>query len=325
MSSPSSPSPPSGSPLAQPEPWNLVASAYAAELLDQFAYFAGQGLDLARVGAGQRVVDVATGPGTLAVLAAKRGATVDALDFSAAMVGEFQRRLREQPVPGITVREGDGQQLPYGDSQYDAGFSMFGLMFFPDRVRGLRELHRVLKPGGQAVISSWTQFEGPFALMLDAIRAELPTLPFGQGKGPLSEPADIQVEMGQAGFASVDVQERVLVVPSGRVVMGEVVVVRFRAPAVFMVILLLGTSDPNPSARHWRRRFFFDLAPRGDIGPATRPCSSDSTELSQIYKYGISDYQSVRASWIGSKEDQPSCTARRVTCPKTPAARSATP
>ena len=214
MSSPLSPAPPSGSPLAQPEPWNLVASAYAAELLEQFAYFAGQALDLARVGAGQRVVDVATGPGTLAVLAANRGATVDALDFSAAMVGEFQRRLREQPVPGITVREGDGQQLPYGDSRYDAAFSMFGLMFFPDRVRGLRELHRVLKPGGQAVISSWTQFEGPFSLMLDAIRAELPALPFGQGKGPLSEPADIQGEMGQAGFASVDVQERVLVVPA---------------------------------------------------------------------------------------------------------------
>jgi SAM-dependent methyltransferase len=204
MSSP----PPSGSPLAQPEPWNLVAGAYAAELLDQFALFANAALDLTAIKAGDRIVDVACGPGTLAVLAAERGVTVDALDFSAAMLAEFQRRLRERPLPGITVREGDGQHLPYGDGQYDAGFSMFGLMFFPDRVRGLRELHRVLKPGGQAVISGWTQFEGPFALLLEAIRAEMPALPFGQGKGPLSEPADIVSEMGQAGFATVTVHPR---------------------------------------------------------------------------------------------------------------------
>ena len=185
-----------------------MASAYAAELLDEFNFYAGQALDLAGVTAGQRVVDVATGPGTLAMLAAERGAIVDALDFSSAMVAEFQRRLREQPLPGITIREGDGQQLPFGDSHYDAGFSMFGLMFFPDRVRGLRELHRVLKPGGQVVISSWMQFEGPFALVLEAIRAEMPTLPFGQGKGPLSEPDDFRTELGQAGFANVTVQER---------------------------------------------------------------------------------------------------------------------
>ena len=200
--------PPPGSPLAQPEPWNLVASAYAAELLDEFGFFAGQALDLAGVTAGQRVVDVATGPGTLALLAAQRGATVDALDFSSAMVAEFQRRLREQPLAGVTVREGDGQQLPFEADRYDAGFSMFGLMFFPDRVRGMRELHRVLRPGGQVVISSWMQFEGPFALMLDAIRAEMPALPFGQGKGPLSQPEEFRAELGEAGFTSVAVHER---------------------------------------------------------------------------------------------------------------------
>jgi SAM-dependent methyltransferase len=199
---------PPGSPLAQPEPWNLVASAYAAELLEEFNFFAGQALDLAGVTAGQRVVDVATGPGTLAVLAARRGAIVDAIDFSAAMVAEFRRRLQQEPLPKLTVREGDGQQLPYRDAQYDAGFSMFGLMFFADRVRGLRELHRVLKPGGQVVVSSWMQFDGPFGMLLDAIRAEMPALPFGQGKGPLSDPDDFHSEMAQAGFASVRVEER---------------------------------------------------------------------------------------------------------------------
>jgi SAM-dependent methyltransferase len=227
-------SPPPGSPLAQPEPWNLVASAYAAELLDEFNFFSEQALDIAGVSGGQRVVDVATGPGTLAMLAAKRGATVDAIDFSAAMVAEFHQRLQAEPLPGITVVEGDGQQLPFGDGRYDAGFSMFGLMFFPDRVRGLRELHRVLKPGGQVVVSSWMQFEGPFSLMLDAIKAELPGLPFGQGKGPLSEPADFRAEMAEAGFADVTVHERQHLGPVASLAEFWATVERTTAPVVLL-------------------------------------------------------------------------------------------
>lgn len=54
---------------------------------------------------------------------------------------------------------------------------MFGLMFFPDRLAGLREMRRVVRPGCPAVISSWVPFDGPFGALLAALRDELPALP----------------------------------------------------------------------------------------------------------------------------------------------------
>jgi 2-polyprenyl-3-methyl-5-hydroxy-6-metoxy-1,4-benzoquinol methylase len=72
--------------LATPMPWNLVASAYEAEVLPTFRHFAEEALRLAAPAAGSRVADVACGPGTLALIAARAGFTVDAIDFSPEMI-----------------------------------------------------------------------------------------------------------------------------------------------------------------------------------------------------------------------------------------------
>jgi SAM-dependent methyltransferase len=160
------------------------------------------------------VLDVATGPGTLALIAAAEGARVSALDFSPQMIEQLRRRA--QGVPDLDVRVGDGQALPFADGAFDGAFSMFGLMFFPDRVRGFRELARVLRPGRRAVVSSWAPFEGPFAHVMEAIRTMLPGLPFGQGKAPLGARDEMAAEMAAGGFARVDVHEvtHTLVAPS---------------------------------------------------------------------------------------------------------------
>lgn len=194
---------PPASPLATPEPWNLVADAYTAELLPQFELFARDALRLAALPARPRIVDVATGPGTLALIAASAGATVSAIDFSPTMIANLQRRAAEAGITTIDARLGDGQVLPFVDNTYDGAFSMFGLMFFPDRARGLHELRRVLRPGGRVVVSSWAPFDGPFALVMDSIRAMLPNLPFAQGKGPLGEPEGFASELTAAGLREV--------------------------------------------------------------------------------------------------------------------------
>src|SRR5215468_5310247 len=94
-------------PLAQPAVWNLVAEAYVAENVAHFERYAEDAWRLAAPPPQARVVDVATGPGTLALLAARRGAHVAAIDFAADMIAELKRRLGG--ITSIEARVGDGQ------------------------------------------------------------------------------------------------------------------------------------------------------------------------------------------------------------------------
>lgn len=196
------------SPLATPLAWDLVAPGYAAFNVTDFERYAADALSWAELSAEDHVLDVATGPGSLALLAAPTVSRVDAIDFSAEMLSAFRARLQRTPAPNVFLAQGDGQALPYADASFDAAFSMFGLIFFPDRGRGFAELRRVLVPGGRAVVSSWQPLSQVPLLMnvLEFLNAELPDLPFGDGKGPLTDPNDLQQEMSAAGF-EVEVRE----------------------------------------------------------------------------------------------------------------------
>lgn len=196
---------PAPSPLATPEPWDLVADAYAAEVLPVFEPFSRDALKLADLPVSPRIVDVATGPGTLAILAAAGGAKVSAIDFSAPMITRLQQRLQEGGVTGIEAQVGDGQALLFETATYDGAFSMFGLMFFPDRAAGFRELFRVLRSRGRAVVGSWAPYRGPFLAVMDSLCAVLPDLPFKNGGWPLSDPDSLAREMRDAGFTNVTV------------------------------------------------------------------------------------------------------------------------
>lgn len=206
---------PKPSPLSTPEPWSLVADDYTLELLPMFERFSRDALALAALPAGSRVLDVAAGPGTLTLLGAERGYSLSCIDFSPQMVANLERRLAAAKLTA-EVRLGDGQALPWGDNQFSAAFSMFGLMFFPDRGRGFTELRRVLEPGGRAVVASWAPFEGIFKSVMAAMAEVLPDIPFGSGKGPLGDPSEFATELTAAGFADVEVTPRThtLSVPS---------------------------------------------------------------------------------------------------------------
>jgi SAM-dependent methyltransferase len=189
------------SPLATPAPWNLLASAYEAETLPTFRSFAEEALRLAAPPVGARLADVACGPGTLALLAASAGFVVDAIDFSPQMIALLEQTARERGMSRIHARVGDGQALPYPDGTHEGAFSLFGLMFFPDRARGFAELRRILRPGARAVISSWQPMERSPAIsaLFGALQQALP--PDG---GPPSQPPPLvteeacREEMGQA-------------------------------------------------------------------------------------------------------------------------------
>jgi len=104
-------------------------------------------VDLAAVGPGSRVLDVATGTGDLAIALSQRGCDVVGSDFSEQML----ERARDK-APGLRWERGNALELPYGDDEFDAATVGFGARNFSDLERGLREMARVVRPGGRVVI-----------------------------------------------------------------------------------------------------------------------------------------------------------------------------
>lgn len=102
---------------------------------------------------GDRVLDVACGTGVLTREAASRAGSsgaVTGLDLSPEMLAVAARLS-----PALRWQQGSAEALPFPDQSFDAVVSQFGLMFFPDPVAGLREMMRVLVPGGRLAVAVW--------------------------------------------------------------------------------------------------------------------------------------------------------------------------
>ncbi|MFD0557015.1 methyltransferase family protein [Stackebrandtia endophytica] len=115
---------------------------------------AGEALADWCVSEGDRVLDVACGPGTMAMAAAARGATTTGLDISATLL-DTARRNAEQAGLSVTWLEHDMTDLPFADGSFDRVLSAFGCMFAPEPYAMARELRRVCAPGGTIGVLAW--------------------------------------------------------------------------------------------------------------------------------------------------------------------------
>jgi hypothetical protein len=90
---------------------------------------------------------------------------------------------------------------------------MFGLIFFPDMVRGLREKARVLRPGARALVASWPPFERvpTFTALFGAMKAELPGAGIGDAPAALGTAEEVIAKMTEAGFSDIEVHEHQVV------------------------------------------------------------------------------------------------------------------
>ncbi|MEZ4652241.1 MAG: methyltransferase domain-containing protein [Candidatus Eisenbacteria bacterium] len=140
-----------------------VAQAYESLFVPAlFAQWAPHVARIARVSRGQRVLDVACGTGALArEMGRQVGETgsVTGLDLIPGMV-----EVAKQIAPHIEFRHGAAEDLPFPDQTFDVVVSQFGLMFFPDRAQALREMIRVLRPGGRLAVAVWDSLDATPAI-----------------------------------------------------------------------------------------------------------------------------------------------------------------
>jgi ubiquinone/menaquinone biosynthesis C-methylase UbiE len=190
--------------MQMPATWDLVANGYAEEVATQLGPFLEETARLASLTKESRVLDVATGPGSLAIVVAPRVASVVAVDFSPGMIAALGARATREGITNIDARVMDAQALSLPDASFDVAFCLFGFMFFPDRARAFAEMKRVLRPGGRAVVATWAPIEKrPFIKVgFDAIAEAMPELP-RPAKGDLQSIEECEREMSAAGFRDV--------------------------------------------------------------------------------------------------------------------------
>ena len=183
---------------------------------------------------GERVLDLACGTGivtrSVAPMVGPEG-KVTGLDISPAML-EVARSLAPA---NVEWQEGSGTEMPFPDASFDLVLCQQGLQFFPDHAKGLKEIRRVLAPGGRAVVSAWRDLDAqPFMKAVDGVVSR--HLEPG-GFGPpfsLSDAALLERLARDAGFRDVDVVQHDLVI-------------RVADPESFVPMMLQGAAAVLPA------------------------------------------------------------------------------
>jgi ubiquinone/menaquinone biosynthesis C-methylase UbiE len=135
------------------------------------------------IGAGDRVLDVAAGTGSVAIPAAQTGASVVASDLTPELLVTGQAIAAER---GVTLewQEANAEEMPFADNEFDAVLSSIGVMFAPHHRLAADELVRVCKPGGRIGVISWTP-EGFIGQMFATMKPYVPAPPPGVQPPPL--------------------------------------------------------------------------------------------------------------------------------------------
>jgi ubiquinone/menaquinone biosynthesis C-methylase UbiE len=194
--------------------WNKAVSSYERFWKQQLASAQTRLLAMAALQPGERVLDVACGTGIVAFRAANLVGTTGAVvgtDIAEQMVETACRRANDQRLGQVAFARMDAEEILFPDALFDAVLCALGLMYVPDPLRALHEMHRVLRPGGRAVAAVWGQrqhcgWAEIFPIVEERVLSDVCPLFFQLGTG------EVLGEMLQtAGFSDV-VSERLLTV-----------------------------------------------------------------------------------------------------------------
>jgi SAM-dependent methyltransferase len=199
--------------MSQPtmDAWDRIAPGYDRTNTPSQMWLGQEGLRRADVRSGMRFLDVAAGSGALSIPAARLGAQVLAVDQSAAMLELLTARARSEGLD-IRTRVMDGHALQLDDASFDVAGSQFGVMLFPDMPKGVREMTRVVVPGGRVLVTAYgdphqIDFLAFFVRAVQSVRPDFegpppepPPLPF-----QLQDPARLQQVLVDCSLKNVRV------------------------------------------------------------------------------------------------------------------------
>ena len=147
-------------PDQRPERWNDHVAVYEESFEPLTNVFARRALDHLDLHPGGRLIDVGAGAGGAALIAGGRSTEVTAVDASPGMVARIAARARDAGIGSrVHAKVMDGTALTLPDDGFDAALSVFGVVLFANADLGMREIVRVLKPGGHVAIVTWTESE----------------------------------------------------------------------------------------------------------------------------------------------------------------------
>src|SRR5512134_1594942 len=192
--------------------WDKIAPGYDKTNTPTQMWLGTEGLRRAGLSAGMRFLDVAAGSGALSIPAARLGARVLATDQSPVMLELLRARAHQEGL-NVETRVMDGHALALDDNSFDMAGSQFGVMLFPDMPRGIREMARVVKPGGRVLMNVYgdprkVEFFSVFVGAIQSVRPDFtgppldpPPLPF-----QLQDPERLRNELAVAGLKNINVE-----------------------------------------------------------------------------------------------------------------------
>ena len=178
--------------LGQKQGWAhfIPLEAFTTPTAARLVRFAG-------VRAGQRVLDVGCGTGVVAITAVYAGAKVIGLDLTPELLERARENARIGEIE-VDWHEGDAEELPFGDREFDVVLSQFGHMFAPRPDVCIAEMLRVLKPGGMIAFSTWPP-ELYIGRLFAMVSRYLPPPPAGVSPpGQWGDPNIVRERLGSA-------------------------------------------------------------------------------------------------------------------------------